>query len=640
MKRLWVPGIPFAVSLTLSLCTVGTTVGWQDSGTFLAAVRELGVVYPPGFVLYLIVCKTWTILLGFVNFTSAVHLFSSFCAALAAGAIAMAARDLLKDHDLAAMTAGALAAAGSSFWSAALLAKSYALLYLILSVLMWRMVRAEKGRDFTLIAVLIGLAWAAHPSATTVGAAFVLFVVSHRRTLGVKGIAWRTGVAAACAAGPSLLLPVLASRHPDTMFGDPTSVGSWLGYLAGGAFTSQGGTFGLESWRVVHAMKVLWEDFLLVGLALALVGLSHLALANRRLLLAMAAWVLPSAAVAVLFRIEGQLDLWLVAAWLPLHLAVAVGLSRVPARVAKAAIVSLGVAGLAWSVAANVGSVSMRGYRLAEQFGEYHLGPLDPGSILVLESDDTLATTRYLQVVRRVRTDVLIVDAGRLGFPWYQDHLRRDGGVQPGATAREFAEANVARSRAVYLETAPEGLEGLVPAGPLVKLAAQGELHPLRAWPSPVQVDEVRARLGRERGIRRRGADVEPEAYERRWITVLARAEARLGHYHFKRSNYRVAAGHLEAARRAEADRPDGDLLHLEGVCHTLLEDFAKAEPLLKSSLHFALTPRQRMRSLAFLARICRDQGRRDESMRWQEQAMGVVGSDPELRREFDQFRR
>src|SRR6185436_15053108 len=149
MKRFLVPAIPFALSLGLSLCTVGSTVSWQDSGYYLAAVRELGLLYPPGFVLYLISCKAWTLLLGFLDFTLAVHLFSSICAAGAAAAIALAARDLLRnlgsESEPAAIAAGALAATGFTFWSAALLAKSYALLFLILSVLMWRMIRAHES---------------------------------------------------------------------------------------------------------------------------------------------------------------------------------------------------------------------------------------------------------------------------------------------------------------------------------------------------------------------------------------------------------------------------------------------------------------------------------------------------------------
>src|SRR3954465_7475848 len=89
---------PLPGPLLLSACTVGGRVGWQDSGFFLAAVKDLGVLYPPGFVLYLVLCKTWTLLLGFVDFTLAVPLFSPVCAAGAAAAIAVAARELLRSQ--------------------------------------------------------------------------------------------------------------------------------------------------------------------------------------------------------------------------------------------------------------------------------------------------------------------------------------------------------------------------------------------------------------------------------------------------------------------------------------------------------------------------------------------------------------
>src|SRR5215831_4246826 len=182
MKRFLVPGVPLALSLILSGSTVGDSVGWQDSGFFLAGVKELGVLYPHGFVLYLVLCKLWTLALGFVDFTLAAHLFSSFCAAGAAAAISLAARDFLRSQgplfrvaaiegELPAIAAGCLTASGFTFWSAALLAKGYALLYLILALLLWRMIRADetgKGSDFTIVAVLIGLAWAALTAAATI----------------------------------------------------------------------------------------------------------------------------------------------------------------------------------------------------------------------------------------------------------------------------------------------------------------------------------------------------------------------------------------------------------------------------------------------------------------------------------------
>ena len=50
------------------------------------------------------------------------------------------------------------------------------------------------------------------------------------------------------------------------------------------------------------------------------------------------------------------------------------------------------------------------------------------------------------------------------------------------------------------------------------------------------------------------------------------------------------------------------------------------------------LTARQSMRSCFYLATISQKQGRTLEARRYQERAMSVVASDPELRREFEQF--
>src|SRR5437867_2075990 len=91
---------------------------------------------------------------------------------------------------LSAFTVG-----GNVFWQAGLYAKIYVLYYYLLAHLLHRMIRADETRkpgDFTTLAVLIGLAWAAHPSAITVGLALILFVRAHVPVLGWKGLAWRT----------------------------------------------------------------------------------------------------------------------------------------------------------------------------------------------------------------------------------------------------------------------------------------------------------------------------------------------------------------------------------------------------------------------------------------------------------------
>src|SRR5690349_13085910 len=187
LRRWAVPVVPFVFSLALSLCTMSSTVFWQDSGFYLTAVHEFSVLYPHGFVLYLALCKAWTVVAApIVGFTAAVHLFSALCAAGAASFLSRAARaflkrlDLERGADLASIGAGCLLAAGYSFWHSALLAKTYALFYLATAVLIWLMTVAESRRDFLCVAAALGLAFAAHPSAALFIPAVAAFVWARR----------------------------------------------------------------------------------------------------------------------------------------------------------------------------------------------------------------------------------------------------------------------------------------------------------------------------------------------------------------------------------------------------------------------------------------------------------------------------
>src|SRR3982751_3350631 len=169
MSRRWlVPGLPFALSLALSAATVGSHIYWQDSGFYLTAVHDMGVLYPHGFVVSQLLCKAWTSLLFFVDFVLAVHLFSALCAALAAGALSLAVREgESREGDLPAALTGCLAAAGYTFWFAGIYAKVYSLLYLVLSLLLWAVVRSARTptkSGATIVAALAGLTWAVHPS--------------------------------------------------------------------------------------------------------------------------------------------------------------------------------------------------------------------------------------------------------------------------------------------------------------------------------------------------------------------------------------------------------------------------------------------------------------------------------------------
>lgn len=673
MNRWIVPGVPFLLSLILSLATVGTHPSWQDSALYLMAVKELGVLYPPGFGLYLVLCKTWTLILFFVDFTLAVHLFSSLCAALAAGTTAIAVRDLLRSRgklfrvfdqdpgelvEPAAVMAGVILACGFTFWSTAIYAKGYALYYFVLSLLLWRMIRADesgRGRDFTIVAALIGIAWQCHPSAALTGAALIAFVAVHARSLGGRGVTGRVLVAAGAAIGPSLiLLPLLMARDPWLRMGHARGVGELLQYVSGRQFTHLSGVFGFDGRRAASFGLYLWQEMLGVGLLLVAIGLVTLATSNRKLLLGMLLWMVPYAVVTILFKIEGQHDCWFVASWLPLSLAVGIGAVRIGRKYdpqGRIVLAILGVLAAGGAVAVNFSDVSQRRYELAELYGRTILSPVDPDAIVVLSGDDPNALSGYLQRVRGERTDVVLVTASFLRSDWYYESLlrrhpflRRPGLENaPGADAKEasvgaFVRANADLGRPLLTDRPlpPDLLppnRTLAPAGVLWKLIPATGAIPIdpKYWRFPIEPEQVISRIRRERGQSvldtPSGIVVKPQAYERRLLAMLLQARVNLAMARNERRELDAAGRLLESVVAVDADyRQNPNVAHVLGAWYYAQGQADRAEPFLRRSAEAGYRPDWRAMDLAYLGLLARKKGREAEARQLFGAAVSVPG--------------
>jgi tetratricopeptide (TPR) repeat protein len=682
MNGTWrVAAVPALVSLGLSALTVGSNVYWQDSGFYLTAIDAMSVLYPPGFALYQGLCKAWTCLFFFVDLTLAVHLFSSACAALAAGTLALAARELLRTRsgffqvveedpgplaDWAGAAAGCLAACGYTFWFTGLYAKGYSFYYFILAQLLLRMLRAAGGgspREDTRVAVLIGLAWAAHPSATLMGPAFLAFVASRARALGWKGVAGRTLLAAAAALGPALVLPFLAARRSLYDMGDPSGPRSLLTHLFGSTYLSVPGVFGWDLSRTASYGRYFWEEFLGIGLTAVAGGIVVLARRHPRPLAALLLWIVPSSLVALWFKMEGQHDCWFLASWLPLFPVAALGLYAAARRAgsrAKPMLAAAALAALAWAVAANTSDLRMRGYDLAERFGRCYLDNLDPDAVVLISGDDPVALCGYLQRVRRARPDVLVVNAERLSSGWYLERLLAahpflkapapDPG--PGASTRGetltrsvlgFLKSNHRCGRPVFTELRPPesaaaGEFSLVPAGFLWKVTPKGsEAADPRYWNYPVGAGEVRAAFRRARGQRvtykANEVRVAPEHYESRLLRLLGNSRLTLATTYLSQNRFAEASKLFQDVLDADPDRAsDGALLYGFGKARYGLDDGPAARALLEKALELEPEPAMAGGAYFLLGSIHRRNGAVADAKRCWRLGLAQEGIDDRLR--------
>ncbi len=690
-----VPVVPFVLSLGLSASTVSSQAFWQDSGGYLTAVKELGVLYPPGFVLYLLACKAWTALLFFIDFTLAVHLFSSFCAAAAAAILAVATRDFLRSRgtifrvhqddpgslaEVAGVATGCLLAGGYTFWFTAIYAKGYALYYLILAAVLWRMIRADESRrprDFTVVAALIGLAWQAHPSAALASVAFLLFAGHHARTIGWPGIGWRLLLAASTALGPTLLvLPLLVHRDPWLALGDPRTLLEVFWYASGRRFTAIPGVWGWEGSRGASFGQFLWEEFLGIGLLAVTIGLSTLARRSPRLLVGLAAWTVPYALVTILFKIEGQHDCWFVAAWLPLYLAAGVGFvaaARWVGRRGPILVGALSTLAVAWSAWANLLHLNQRGYDLPDIFGRLYLDNVDPGAILVIDGDDPYFLCAYQQRVQGRRADVVLVNqqmlfgaARETGRNWYDEKLLRQhpflrkpdywglwrrfpSSAPDTAALAGFLHANAGGDRPLFFNVLlpdrllPDGL-GLAPAGVLWKLVPRtsaGRPDP-RYWQFPILPEEVRKRYRRERAQHvdfvPEGVRVEPAGYEQRLLGVLLDARLGLIRLHVDGGDFTTALRLCESIVRLDAHYENSpDVVYFMALSCQGIGDEDRAAKLLLRADTLPQSPRRRASILYNLGEICRKRGEDTESEARFKAALDVPGLDADFRRKIEE---
>jgi len=649
-SRWLVPGVPFLISLGLSLSTAGSTVFWQDSGFFLTAVHELSVLYPHGFVLYLLLCKAWTTLVApLAGFALAVHLFSAFCAAGAAAFLASACRAFLRrlepaaDADRPALAAGCLVAAGYSFGSAAILAKPYALFYLGISALLWLMAVAERKRDFLALGALLGLCWAAHPSAALLLPAMLTYAAVRRdrvREWGWGFFGAVAGLAAACAFLPELLLPVLAARESPYSFGDPRSAGDVLAYVFGKRFVASSGAFGFQGDRWTQASGFFWEEYLGVGLALLGVGAWRVLRDRPKALPVGAAWVGTVAFVSLLFRGEGQFDLWLVSAYLPLSLLTAAGIQTIARRGAAFGIAAAAAGGV-WMVAANHADLNQRHYIYAEQYARLLLKNLDPNAMLILRYDDSVSTVSYLQTAQSERRDVVLVSRTFLGLDWYDRILSRAPGVripnweqhyramvgvrQECFDINAFANENAGPGRPVFTEVEPDPRYlradlALVPAGMLWKIAPRGEavLDP-KYWDLPADLTALARDIRRPRGVMTRDdgktSIAKPEPFEHRLILRLLHARLRLADAILE-SAPRGALEQYEVVRRVwPAFLADPRFLGQWGRALFLVDKAPDAARVFEALLGLPeAPPASRAQAYVHLAAIALAQGKKEEA--------------------------
>lgn len=404
-------GVTTAVlALLVYVQTAAPDLTWahfgSDGGELITAAVTLGVPHPPGYPLYVLLGKLFSLLpLGTVAFR--LHLLSAVGTAAAAGFVAAATLAVTRGAWMAGLAAGLALAFAPLVWSQALIAEVYGLNLLLAAAFLWSLL---SQRPSWLAGLLLGLSVTTHlTSLLLLPLAVALTPRSRRRPL---------LLAALLGLAPLLALPLLARGGSPVVWGDPTTLRGWWWLVSAQIYrpnlTLPATDFlpHLETWSLLLARQFAWLGLLLLPLATT----------TRAWRWRREGWLLLTAALYVGYALlynTADAAVHLLPALLLLYLALAHALARI------------GYAGLLLPLALlllNYGAVNLR-HPAAETadvraLTAETLTAVPRRAIVLTPGDRTIFTLWYFQHVEGWRPDVVLVDRDLFAFDWYRRRLQ------------------------------------------------------------------------------------------------------------------------------------------------------------------------------------------------------------------------
>ncbi|MBS1266574.1 MAG: hypothetical protein MAG795_00541 [Candidatus Woesearchaeota archaeon] len=264
-----IPVIVFVFTLLIYLKTMSSSVFWGDSGELTAAVCSMGVAQWPGYPLYIIVGKLFSLIpLG--SIASRLNFMSVFFGASAVAVVYLIVKELadIKTSLLAAI----VFATSYTFWSQATIAEVYTLSVFLMCLSIYRIIRwskSKKDKDLFIFCLIYGMAVMHHISNINLAPAFIVFILWNRR-VNLKLIATMF-LLFMIPFSLYLYLPISSSFDPAIDWGNPENIGNFIDQV--GDKDNHWRFYSLPASQIGHQFRLffvfLLRQFpLLIGLSL------------------------------------------------------------------------------------------------------------------------------------------------------------------------------------------------------------------------------------------------------------------------------------------------------------------------------------------------------------------------------------
>ncbi len=265
----------------LYVITMPRTVTLEDSGEFLSAIYNWGLVHPPGYPLYLFIGHLFTwIPVGSIAFR--IHLFSAFTGAWACVFLYCCAL-LVGRRRLGALVAAYSYGFCNTFWYFAIVSKAYSLNDMIYFIILFLLLKLyyTKGFDtklFYLASFTVGLSLTNHwPKIVLCGPAFLVIVVQLFKKNKIKAplpILLKASGFGLLGLLPYIYVPIALYFDPKVVFVKIDTLHEFWRYLIRADYSDYDASGSMaEKWRyLMFFFKDLSDEFHPLSVVLALIG--------------------------------------------------------------------------------------------------------------------------------------------------------------------------------------------------------------------------------------------------------------------------------------------------------------------------------------------------------------------------------
>lgn len=215
------------IALVVYILTLAPEITGEDSGELITAAYTLGIPHPPGYPLWCILGKLFTILIPFGSIAYRVNFMSSFFAAGTVAFLFLVVQKITGSRPVAAGTA-LFFAFTHQFWSQSVIAEVYTLNAFFIVVCIFLLLIWEEKRSNRLVYLLsfvAGLGCTNHPTMAPLTPVFALYIIvkGGRAVLRPKVISI-SALLFLAALSVYLYLPLRARADPYMNWGNPRTI--------------------------------------------------------------------------------------------------------------------------------------------------------------------------------------------------------------------------------------------------------------------------------------------------------------------------------------------------------------------------------------------------------------------------------